>query len=303
MLKLNTDEKRQLSFEINIQGINHKELQGSLKFIIDGIDYGFPVKILQDHISVDVPPLDSVIKKGLTDNKIIECKLDIFGNGFYLKPWESKFTLKTPVKMEAKMRLEDDIPYTPISEKEDKKIIKATLKEETKIPKEKEIEINNNPSLNDHTTKQLIEILMSKLDKKPINKRKIQKVKEDTKKELVERKVKSKLSKISSLVDEALIRKTKIKKSNLNENKKIKNTKKITSRPKIKKDPHIQLMESYGFKNPKSQKRLMERVIDIGGNDHDAIQSTIKKLLGPFQSQKTSFQQYLDKKENELNDK
>ena len=109
MISLNTDEKRNLQFEVTIQGIDHKELQGALTFEIESVKYGFPVKILGDHISVEVPPLDNIVKTGLRDNEVVECTLDIFGNGFYLNPWSGKFKLKTPVRMEAKMRYEDDI--------------------------------------------------------------------------------------------------------------------------------------------------------------------------------------------------
>jgi len=129
MLKLNTDEKRSLQFEVNIQGINHQELQGVLKFVVGEVEYGFPVKILSDHISVDVPPLDDIVKVGLTEGEVVDCKLDVFGNGFYLNPWSGQFKLKTPVRMEAKMRIADDIP-TLAKEKSVEKGMTVTLKEE-----------------------------------------------------------------------------------------------------------------------------------------------------------------------------
>jgi hypothetical protein len=114
MLTLNTDENRSLQFEVTIQGIDHKKLNGSLKFVVDGIEYGFPVEILSDHISVEVPPLDDIIKIGLREGEVIHCKLDVFGDGFYLNPWNGEFKLKTPVRMEARMTSDDGIvAYKP----------------------------------------------------------------------------------------------------------------------------------------------------------------------------------------------
>ncbi len=144
MISLSTDEKRNLQFDVTIEGIDYKKLKGTLTFEVENVMYGFPVRIIADHIDVEVPPLGNIIKKGLKDDSIIECKLDIFGNGFYLNPWNGKFKLKTPVRMEARMNMMDDVPYdVPYDDPkpqvhDSEKSIVATLKDQNqKVIEEK----------------------------------------------------------------------------------------------------------------------------------------------------------------------
>jgi len=182
MLKLNTDEEKSFQFDINIQGIDYKELQGTLKFITDDVEYGFPIKILSDHISVSVPPLDNVAKFGVLHGKEVDCRLDVFGNGFYLSPWSGRFKLQEPVRMEARMTLVDDMQT--VDEKEElpvKKTIAATLKEESidegheiddDIDDDEDTEVEMKPEKNPATENkgfskaQLVEALEEVLSKK-----------------------------------------------------------------------------------------------------------------------------------------
>jgi len=108
MAIIDTSESKKMRFNVNIQGVDYKQLQGSVKFRLEGVEYGFPVDIMKDHISVDVPPLDDIIKKGLVDGETVECQLDVFGEGFYMMPWTGKFELSRKVVVEAVMVYEDD---------------------------------------------------------------------------------------------------------------------------------------------------------------------------------------------------
>jgi len=147
MLTLNTDEDKKLQFEVTIQGIDHKKLVGRLKFVVEGVEYGFPVEILSDHISVEVPPLDDIVKMGLREGEVIDCKLDVFGDGFYLNPWNGQFKLKTPVKMEARMTVDDGVatykpePFDKVTaEKQIAKSLTVTLKDDQGVQEKKVIE-------------------------------------------------------------------------------------------------------------------------------------------------------------------
>jgi len=149
MLTLNTDEDKKLQFEVTIQGIDHKKLVGRLKFVVEGVEYGFPVEILSDHISVEVPPLDDIVKMGLREGEVIDCKLDVFGDGFYLNPWNGQFKLKTPVKMEARMTVDDGVAtYKPepfdkaAAEKQIAKSLTVTLKDDNGVQERKIAEID-----------------------------------------------------------------------------------------------------------------------------------------------------------------
>ena len=112
---LNTNEPRTMHFDVNIQGVDYKQLKGSLKFTLEGVEYGFPVTILKDHMEVKVPALDDIIKKGLTDGKTIECNLDILGEGFYMMPWQGKFELKKQAIVEARMSYDEPSSSKPKS--------------------------------------------------------------------------------------------------------------------------------------------------------------------------------------------
>jgi len=107
VMKLKTNEAKSMQFDITVHGVDYSVLRGSLKFMIEGVEYGFPVDIRKDEIAVEVPALDEVIKRGLVDGNEVECKLDVFGDGFYMSPWEGEFKLITPARVEARMVYSD----------------------------------------------------------------------------------------------------------------------------------------------------------------------------------------------------
>jgi len=324
MISLNTDEKRNLQFEVTIQGIDHKELQGALTFEVASVKYGFPVKILSDHISVTVPPLDDIIKKGLRDGKVIECNLDIFGNGFYLNPWSGKFKIKTPVRMEAKMRYSDDIiSESPSNDDVDsnEKSITATLKEfddnsKEEVIYEKPDNRTGKLSMDEIDRDDLLKELFSKVESKLFQKidnsnfkkeqteSLIKDIKE-TPKDKVQALVESKLNKINNVVDNFL--KSSNKKQIVEKKKPVRSTKRTSSlledygKTLVKKKPvqqtevdsnnPITLMESFGMKNPKIQKMMLDRAKNMGGDD---VISTLKHMLN-LKTQ-TQYGQYVQNK-------
>ena len=156
MLKLNTSEARSMQFDARIQGVDYKLLEGSLKFILEGVEYGFPVKLLKDYIEVDIPALDSVIKKGLRDNEVIECQLDVFGEGFYMKPWTGKFKMRTKVHMEAKMVYNETVEDNPRHSTKPEKSIEVTPKS---ISENEIIEGDLTENINENDTKKLLKML------------------------------------------------------------------------------------------------------------------------------------------------
>jgi len=327
MLKLNTDEIRNLQFEVSIQGINYDELQGSLKFIIEGVEYGIPVKIQRDLVSVEVPPLEEIVARGMKNGDIVECKLDIFGNGFYINPWGGQFELATPVKMETK--------NFNIDNRQPEKQVVAELKEE--------------PKTNDVLDKEaILEMLFEKLEEKgfktegyippkqTISESKVlTKIEEKpiksklTRKQLVEQKIKSKFTSVNSLIKDVktltegkkVIVSTQTPAAEIVRNTNLINTDMSTVMQKVQElknrksgttisqstqqvqpiqnieqsvtidqdDPHV-LMESVGMKNPKIQQIMLDKAIELGGDGDNAISQTLKKLLGI--DKPTGYEQY-----------
>ena len=151
MLKLNINKKRKLNFEVQIGGINTDQLSGSLKFIIDGIEYGFPAEIKSESILVEIPPLRNIIKREIQEGEKIEGSLELNGNGYFMNPWNDTFKITNPVTVEAKITIEDDevldSPDTPsISILSEEKVNKKIEKMKTIKPKKstkKELTLDN----------------------------------------------------------------------------------------------------------------------------------------------------------------
>lgn len=159
MAIIDTSESKKMRFNVNIQGVDFKQLQGSVKFRLEGVEYGFPVDIMKDHISVDVPPLDDIIKKGLVDGETVECQLDIFGEGFYMMPWTGKFELSRRAVVEAVMVYEDDFRGNSKSQTP-----KIELKEDP-IQESKRVSIEENVD-NGNETSQMIKLLDELISKR-----------------------------------------------------------------------------------------------------------------------------------------
>jgi hypothetical protein len=103
MLELNVNQNRSLNFEIQLSGINHTQLEGFLRIIIDGIEYGFKTEINEGNIAVDIPVLKNVIPREVKEGEKFDAKLEVVGNGYYLNPWSGSFIVKNPVILEAKL--------------------------------------------------------------------------------------------------------------------------------------------------------------------------------------------------------
>lgn len=133
MLKLNINKKRKLNFEVQIGGIDTEQLSGSLKFKIDGIEYGFPVEIKNESIIAEIPPLRNIIKREIQEGEKVEASLELNGNGYFINPWSDKFKIANPVTVEAKIALEDE------ENSEAPKVGVSIISEEKKSKNKKEI--------------------------------------------------------------------------------------------------------------------------------------------------------------------
>jgi len=104
MLELNVNQNRSLNFEIQLSGIAHTQLEGFLRIIIDGIEYGFKAEVNEGDIIVDVPVLKNIIPREVKEGEKFDAKLEVVGNGYYLNPWTGSFIVKNPVILEAKIK-------------------------------------------------------------------------------------------------------------------------------------------------------------------------------------------------------
>jgi hypothetical protein len=113
MLEINVNKKRAINFEVTLSGIEASQLTGSIRFIIDSIEYGFPVEIQQGNVIAEIPPLSNIISRTIKEGENINAKLEITGNGYYLNPWNGSFVVKNPIAVEAKITENTEIKTKP----------------------------------------------------------------------------------------------------------------------------------------------------------------------------------------------
>jgi len=137
MLYLNANEEKRLVFEVEIQGVETKDLHGSVRFFLHGVEYGFPVDIESKKIVALIPPLTEVIGRDIEDGTVMEAKLELFTERSYFRPWEGDIKLGAPMQIKAKLESEDKSRFgiktklvNPVIT-EDKPPIKKENKQET----------------------------------------------------------------------------------------------------------------------------------------------------------------------------
>ena len=144
MLFIKANEEKQLTFEANIQGVDSKNLRGFVRFMIEDKEYGFPVKIHNNKIYANIPPLQEVVKQDIVDGTEIEAKLEIFIDKYYFTPWNGKVRIESPVEIKATLeeeKVDFDISVQMISETTKKKeqIIETEKIKPKKVPSKKEL--------------------------------------------------------------------------------------------------------------------------------------------------------------------
>ena len=133
MIDLKVNEIKKFNFQLEISGVQVQDLKGSMKLIIDGVEYGFPIEIIDGSVVAEIPSLEKITKATLTEGQSLPVSLEIIANDTLIVPWKDSFTVRKPIKVEAKMvdmkDILDEINITP-------KIKITNIKEEV-IKKEK----------------------------------------------------------------------------------------------------------------------------------------------------------------------
>jgi hypothetical protein len=249
-LKLKVNERRNLQFEVQIGGIDYKELVGTLRVVVDDIEYGFPAEVRSESISVELPALNKVVKRSLKDDELLMAKLEIIGNGFYMDPWRSEFRVVNPVKIEAKVISEEESKV-----RKKKREVSVKLKEdETVISKSGEDK----------------KIIIDDEDENEANKM-----------------VEQKLKRMHSAVDRFLTEGSPPVKRKSVKKKTIKKETYIRPEEITEKDVY-NLMEEKGMKNSKAQEALLERAKTMclkedmtTEPDPSDVYEVIEKMLSP----------------------
>ena len=150
MLKLNVNEEKQLTFEVQIGGVNYDQVTSHLRIVIGEVEYGFPARVGSESITVDLPPLNKIIGTKLKEGEEVEVKLEMIADGYYLTPWQDTLKISNPLVIEAKIKDDGFVPNpaiktslvvsedgakqkTTLSEKEEKEEEKTSDKEDKKV--------------------------------------------------------------------------------------------------------------------------------------------------------------------------
>ena len=122
MIKLNVQRSKTIKFGVEVAGVEMRDLKGAVRIMHEGVEYGFPIKIMDENIVVEIPALEKVIISELKHNQAIEAKLEIIADEIYSTPWADTIRVERPIKVEATIKEESKT----ISEKK-KPNIKAMI--------------------------------------------------------------------------------------------------------------------------------------------------------------------------------
>jgi hypothetical protein len=152
MIKLNTNERKRLKFNIEVSGVQPSDLRGSMKIISEGVEYGFPIGIDNGKVVVEIKPLSEISGQDFKDGQTLPTRLEIIANETFLIPWTDTIKIENPIKVEAKIvdNIEEDISETIIPkikignieeemiEKPKKKLVEKKVEKKVEKPKKKE---------------------------------------------------------------------------------------------------------------------------------------------------------------------
>jgi len=104
MLRLNVNEEKRLTFEVQIGGVNYDNVSSTFKLVLNEVEYGFPAKVGRETITVELPPLNKVIGAKISEGDEAEVRLELVADGHYLTPWQDSARLSNPLVVEAKIK-------------------------------------------------------------------------------------------------------------------------------------------------------------------------------------------------------
>jgi hypothetical protein len=140
MLKINTTQPKELTFEVQIGGVvDYDQVTSFFRIVIEDIEYGFPCKVMRDSIKVTLPPLNKVIGKRIKEGDEANIKLEVIADGHFLAPWQDRAKLSNPLVIEAKIK---DTSFVKKPILETKLISEDGGAKQTAILEEKEIDLS-----------------------------------------------------------------------------------------------------------------------------------------------------------------
>lgn len=103
MLKINSNQDKEITFEVEIGGVPIDSITSKFRITLDEIEYGFPAKVLENAIIVELPALRKVLHRRPKEGDLIQARLDLISDGNVVSPWSDSLELTEFVVSEAKI--------------------------------------------------------------------------------------------------------------------------------------------------------------------------------------------------------
>jgi len=318
-MDLDVTKPKFFQFNVTIEGIDYTALSGKLEFIYENIIYAFPTKIYKDRVEVEIPPLQSVIKKHILESDNITANLEIIGDSFHLPAWKSEMNIQRSLFIESDKPVIDDVDDVDEIVKSNPKpssIYDNIIKEDIEFLKKLRIDNESDTFSFINESNPRKKVKKNKFDKRKFLKEATEQekyavennisLKETSKNDSVEQR--NFRMKIRNIVQEGYIKKLKISK----QQKPIQTTSvvkegvieqpvqeivseafdvKSFNESNINRGTIRLMMESVGMKTDKTQNRMIEHAKDTGAKTDIQIFDSIKSMIYPPQVQNNDLQE------------
>jgi len=105
MLYLDATEHKRLTFETEINGVGCEDLDGFVRFMYEGVEYGFPADIEPGVITSVITPLQDIFPT-IKSGTIVEARLDVYTDKNIFSPWQDEIEITSPMIVEASLATE-----------------------------------------------------------------------------------------------------------------------------------------------------------------------------------------------------
>ena len=102
MLYLDATEHKRLTFETEINGVGCEDLDGFVRFMYEGIEYGFQADIEPGVITAVITPLKEIFPT-IKSGTVVEARLDVYTETNIFTPWADEIEITTPMMVEASL--------------------------------------------------------------------------------------------------------------------------------------------------------------------------------------------------------
>lgn len=104
MIKFDPNKEKNISFTVDVEGIDPQLLEYKLRLSDGQYEYGFSGEIVNGEVVFCIPPLKDVVKENLS-NRLNKIKLEVNDKDdkYYMKPYEDDLMVEAQLKVEAKI--------------------------------------------------------------------------------------------------------------------------------------------------------------------------------------------------------